>query len=406
MLPMLRMLFSLGAPMDCRRALVPLVAGLLAASAVALPARAEQPNPERQRQLKEQILEAGAQEAAALRELESIRERKGTIDAKVADLDAQMRDVTTRLTPLEDRVNELAAELADAQVRLAARQAEYEAARAEVQESAAQIYRSARRGATYDYVTAARPEDLVQGSKYLDQVNADQRAAVRRAVLLRDEVDAQRRGLEQKKADADAAAAEVARIRDQIAALRAELEPARVQAAAEAKAEEDQISAIRGQKAAWEREWAELQAISDSIAAQLRTRGSQSGVAGACEFRPTPGSIVSGFGTRTNPIGGGTGFHAGIDVAVSSGTPIRACRAGTVMIAGWQGGYGNTVVIDHGGGMATLYAHQSSIAVSVGEKVLAGEVIGYVGSTGNSTGPHLHFEVRISGNPVDPVPYL
>lgn len=406
MLPLLRMLFSLVFPMRFRRVVPPLLAGLVAASVIAVPARAQQANPERQRQLKEQILEAGAQEAAALQALQDIRDRKGSIDAKVADLDAQMRDVAIRLAPLEDRVTQLATELADAQAQLAARQAEYEAARAEVQRSAAQIYRSARRGATYDYVTAARPEDLVQGSKYLDLVNAGQRDSVRRAVVLRDEIDLRRRGIEQKKADADAAAAEVAKIRDQIAALRAEIEPARAQAESEAKAEETQISSIRNQKAVYEREWAELQAISDSIAAQLRNNGNKSGVAGACDFRPTPGSVVSGFGTRSNPIGGGTGFHAGLDIAAPSGTPIRACRSGTVMIASWQGGYGNAVVIDHGGGMATLYGHQSSMAVSVGDKVLAGEVIGYVGSTGNSTGPHLHFEVRIAGNPVDPTPYL
>ena len=90
----------------------------------------------------------------------------------------------------------------------------------------------------------------------------------------------------------------------------------------------------------------------------------------------------------------------------SSGTSIHACRVGKIVIAGSQGGYGNTVVIDHGGGMATLYGHQSRIAVSEGQQVNAGDVIGYVGSTGMSTGPHLHFEVRISGNPVNPASYL
>jgi len=397
---------SLVLSMRIRRTLLALATGLVAAGLAAVPARAQQPNPERQRQLKEQILEAGAQEAAALRDLEAIRARKAPIDARVAELDAQMREVLVRLAPLEERVAQLAGELAEAQARLVARQAEYEAAKDEVERSAAQIYRSARRGATYDVITVARPEDLVQGAKYLDRVNDEQRAVARKAADLRDEVAAQRAQIQQRKAEAEAAASEVQKVRDQIAALRAEIEPARAEAAAAAKAEEDQIASIRGQKAQWEREWAELQAISDSIAAQLRLRGGGSGVAGACQFRPTPGATVSGFGTRTNPIGGGIGFHAGIDVAVSSGTPIRACRSGTVMIAGWQGGYGNTVVIDHGGGMATLYAHQSSVAVSVGEQVLAGEVIGYVGSTGNSTGPHLHFEVRIAGNPVDPSPYL
>jgi len=401
------MLFSLILPMRSRRALLPLLVGLLAAASFAVPARAQTSNADKQAQLKNQILEAGSQEAAALQQLQDIRDRKGPIDAKVAELDAQMRDVLARLAPLEDQVAQLDAQLADAQAKFDARQAEYEAARAEVQESAAQIYKSARRGATYDYVTASRPKDLVQGAKYLDQVNDRQRGLVQKATVLRDEVDAQRKAISSTRADAETAAVAVEKVRDQVASLRAEVEPARVQAAAEAKAEEDQLAAIRGQKAQYEREWAELQAISDSIAAQLRNSGSGSGVAGACGFRPVPGQIVSGFGNRADPFGGGSsGFHSGYDIAASMGTPIHACRAGTVAIAGWQGGYGNAVVIDHGGGMATLYGHQSQLAVSVGDKVLAGEVIGYVGSTGNSTGPHLHFEVRIAGNPVDPGPYL
>jgi murein DD-endopeptidase MepM/ murein hydrolase activator NlpD len=152
-----------------------------------------------------------------------------------------------------------------------------------------------------------------------------------------------------------------------------------------------------------EKEW---QRESDAIAAQLRGSTGVSGAPGGCEYRPTQGPIVSGFGYRTDPLGGGTGFHAGVDFSAPTGTPIRSCRAGKVVIAGWQGGYGNAVVIDHGGGMGTLYGHQSSIAVVPGQTVAAGAIIGYVGSTGRSTGPHLHFEVRLGGTPVNPVPYL
>jgi murein DD-endopeptidase MepM/ murein hydrolase activator NlpD len=100
------------------------------------------------------------------------------------------------------------------------------------------------------------------------------------------------------------------------------------------------------------------------------------------------------------------GRHPGIDLHGNYGDPIYACRAGVVVTAGWMGGYGNATILDHGGGMATLYGHQSRLAVSDGQQVTAGQVIGYVGSTGYSTGPHLHFEVRINGNPVDPAPYL
>ena len=126
----------------------------------------------------------------------------------------------------------------------------------------------------------------------------------------------------------------------------------------------------------------------------------------AITHRPSPGGWSSGFGPRIHPIFGTGRMHYGIDFHGSGGDPIYAAAAGTVLTSGWRNGYGNTVVISHGNGYTTLYAHQSSIAVSAGETVAGGQVIGYVGSTGWSTGPHLHFEVRVNGTAVDPAQYL
>lgn len=422
MLPVLLMLFILITPMRRSRlvrlpvrvgrpllgaALIGVLALSLSVGSARAETRSQASNADKQKQLGEQILEAGTQERAALQALQEIRDRKGPIDAKVAELDAQVLAVVAKLAPLEADAARLAAELEAAQAKFLERQAEFEVAKVQFDGSAAQMYRSARRGVTFDFVSASRPKDLVQGAKYMDEVNEKQRLEVKRITTLRNEMDAQRKALATSKDQADAAAAEVARLRDQAVALRAEIEPVRAQAAREAANEENQIAVIRTKRSADERELAELQAVSDSIAAQLRTRASTGqGLPGGCLVRPVLGAIVSGFGYRTNPIGGGSGFHAGIDMASPSGTPIKACRSGQVVIASAQGGYGNAVVIDHGGGMATLYAHQSQIQVTVGQQVVVGQVIGNVGSTGNSTGPHLHFEVRIAGNPVDPVPYL
>jgi murein DD-endopeptidase MepM/ murein hydrolase activator NlpD len=122
---------------------------------------------------------------------------------------------------------------------------------------------------------------------------------------------------------------------------------------------------------------------------------------------PTPGvPITSPFGPRLDPLTGIMGFHPGVDFGAPFGAPIGAAADGTVVWAGPNGGYGNCTIIDHGHSMATLYAHQSNILVHVGDQVTRGQVIGQVGSTGYSTGPHLHFEVRVNGTPVDPVPYL
>ena len=99
-------------------------------------------------------------------------------------------------------------------------------------------------------------------------------------------------------------------------------------------------------------------------------------------------------------------MHEGVDLAVGTGTPVGAAAAGTVIYAGWLGGYGNLVVIDHGGGLSTAYAHNSSITVSVGTRVGSGTVVALSGNTGNSSGPHVHFEVRVNGAAVDPLGYL
>ena len=115
---------------------------------------------------------------------------------------------------------------------------------------------------------------------------------------------------------------------------------------------------------------------------------------------PANGPLTSGFGWRWGRM------HEGIDVGVGYGTPLAAAAAGTVIVAGWSGGYGNLVVIDHGNGISTAYGHQSRIAVSSGQQVAQGSIIGYVGSTGHSTGPHLHFEVRVNGSPKNPLNYL
>ena len=115
---------------------------------------------------------------------------------------------------------------------------------------------------------------------------------------------------------------------------------------------------------------------------------------------PVSGPVTSPFGYRWGRL------HAGIDIGVPYGTPIHAAASGTVVLAGWTGGYGNYTCIDHGGGLATCYGHQSAYAVSGGAQVSQGQVIGYVGNTGHSFGAHLHFEVRINGNPVDPLGYL
>jgi murein DD-endopeptidase MepM/ murein hydrolase activator NlpD len=124
-------------------------------------------------------------------------------------------------------------------------------------------------------------------------------------------------------------------------------------------------------------------------------------------FWPVIGQLTSPFGERGHAMGGGGAqFHAGLDISVPTGTPVLAAQEGTVAFAGYNGAYGKVIKLDHANGFSTLYAHNSRLLVYVGQAIEAGQVICLSGSTGRSTGPHLHFEVHKDGWPVDPLPYL
>lgn len=121
---------------------------------------------------------------------------------------------------------------------------------------------------------------------------------------------------------------------------------------------------------------------------------------------PVEGRVTSHYGVRRHPISGRTHVHAGIDIGVPTGTPVAATADGVVVAAKMDGGYGLVVTIDHGYGLTTLYAHNSSLKVKAGDAVTRGQVIALSGNTGVSTGPHVHYEVRVNGEPVDPRAYL
>lgn len=230
-------------------------------------------------------------------------------------------------------------------------------------------------------------------------------------------IEAKKAQLEEDKRQLDALAAEAEKTRQEIAKKKAEqqkvLEAAKSNKAAAAQMEQDlnaQLASVRNliqqRLAAAEaaRQAAQQQAASDDEGGGGSDDNYVQGT-GAMGW-PCSGPITSPFGYRTHPIFGTTIFHAGIDIGVDYGTPIHAADSGVVVYSGWISGYGNAVIIDHGGGISTLYGHNQSLAVSEGQSVSKGSVIAYAGSTGNSTGPHCHFEVDVNGSPVNPMGYL
>ena len=209
--------------------------------------------------------------------------------------------------------------------------------------------------------------------------------------------------LEQQRNQVDQKKNEIALITQQLLAQKADSE-------AEADSQKALIVRLKGDRRALEAAEEQLVRDSQNVSALIQQKvAARSGIilrgTGQMVY-PCAAVITSSFGWRMHPILGYQKFHSGVDFGADYGALIAAADRGTVIFAGWYGGYGNAVIVDHGGGITTLYGHTSEVYVSEGQTVQRGQAIAAVGSTGFSTGPHLHFEVRRDGEPTDPMAFL
>jgi murein DD-endopeptidase MepM/ murein hydrolase activator NlpD len=319
-----------------------------------------------------------------------IQATQDRLDRAQSSLDRQkneLLEVRDRLEVARDRLARLRSELATARRLLAARLVE--------------IYKSDTPDALTVVLEADGFDDLLERTEFLERISDQDREITDRVRGLRDQAQDQAVELAKLEEREQLAAERILRERDQIASAQNQLLSSRDQLASARADKQGALASVRDQK-------------EDAMEDLASLEAEQARVAGA--LQGSPGPIKQGSGQLIWPLNGPvTGvfgevrpghLHSGVDIAVPEGTPIRAADSGRVALMGWVGGYGNYTCVQHTASMSTCYGHQSSFATSNGASVTQGQVIGYSGNTGNSTGPHLHFEVRINGSPVDPMGYL
>jgi murein DD-endopeptidase MepM/ murein hydrolase activator NlpD len=243
--------------------------------------------------------------------------------------------------------------------------------------------------------------------QYLNEIGDQDRRIAHQVALAKAEIKVQRAQTKKLRGTVQSETAVISARTAQTRDVRNELVGAKNDLSSKKQQQLEDISKLSAAEQAEAGEIDALQAASNSIAARIRAAQANRQAGGPTATASSAGLIWPVNGPVTSPFGWRWGrMHQGVDIGVGMGTPIRAAAAGTIIYCGWESGYGNLVVIDHGGNLATAYGHQSSIAVACGQQVAQGDVIGYVGCTGHCTGPHLHFEVRIDGNPFNPLGYL
>jgi murein DD-endopeptidase MepM/ murein hydrolase activator NlpD len=352
---------------------------------------------------------------------ESIEEKKAELDEvqrQMEDNEAQRNANQKRISNAVDRLiearNELAAakeELAvvegqqrilEGQIRaneraLAIKQKEFENTKSIYKKRLRDIYENGQVNYLDVLLGATDFRDFASRMYLLQRVIRQDTRLIDKLTKQKSELAAKQASLDKQKVQLDATHEQVLEKQRVVARKKAEQQALYEQALAE--------------KSRLDAEYEELQRNSQEITAMIQRMEAEgrmmASAHGSGQFTwPVYGEITSPFGWRIHPIWGSEIFHAGLDIAADYGQPVVAADSGTVVYAGWMGGYGNAVMIDHGGGIVTLYGHNSSLTVGVGENVSKGQTIALAGSTGNSTGPHCHFEVRVHGEVVQPLNYL
>ena len=338
--------------------------------------------------------------ANASTEIDSLESDIGVLSARLAVLERELAVHRARLDRLEDRFEEQTRNLIHLRRQLDIAEERLEARLVE-------IYQSEEAGVLDILLQVESLSQLIEQVDYVTEIGRQDRAIVTEITRLKLEMRlARQRTAEVKEEVAKETAALAAKTEEQRAARATLL--AR-QAALNAAVSEKQglLSETRQDRGHAEEDLEDLQAASAALAAQLQGSGSSgsgsvssgSGVSASGLIWPVSGVVTSGFGWRWGRM------HEGIDISAPMGTAVRAAASGSVVFAGVMGGYGNIVVIDHGNGLATAYAHLSSIWIG-GGSVSQGQGVGALGCTGSCTGPHLHFEVRVNGSAVNPMNYL
>ena len=353
-----------------------------------------------------QIDSVTSNRSSLAREIQETQERMDEVLASLVSLRAELLTVESDLVQKERALRGVRTDLHAQYQSLALTRSELGVARDDAVNHAVETYMSAGLGVPAVALSAKVWTDIAIGLVYLDRITADGTETVERfETLLVDEQEASEEiagheaDLSSDLLELHAAEERLARLQNEMHNTSDALQEEYLNQRSLLAEYDAQIEEIEGEIASLEKEQASIKKL---IAQQAKALGSAPGTLA----RPVPGTISSGFGPRIHPIHGYSLMHNGIDMNGGSGQAIVSAASGTVIFAGVKGGYGNTIMVDHGGGMVTLYAHQSKFAVSAGQSVKRGQTIGYVGSTGVSTGPHLHFEVRVGGNPVNPAKYL
>ncbi len=366
---------------------------------------------------------AGGQDsvADAREEREAIREQRADAAAELDAARADDADVQAALDAINESVLAQETSLADAQrqldvARAVAEQADLdvEAAETRLVEIRADVAALAvdgfvgeeiATGSSYDYFSAESPTDAMRRATMLQLANTDAADLLEQMRVVQEDSDIAQAIADNAVEQALVIEAEMAEILTELEAQQAVQAGLKAEMAARVADWEAQVAQFEADEAELS-EFIRAEEAKVVVVAAPAASGTSGGTSAAGFQWPIAARVTSEYGWRIHPIYGTKRLHAGIDLGAGSGTPIAAAAGGTVIQAGWYGGYGNAVIISHGNGISTLYAHQSSIAVSNGQQVGRGETIGYVGSTGNSTGPHLHLEVRVNGSAVNPRGYL